>query len=278
MFGKLKEKLKELVAYKSFEMTRRGWEARVKLGRWEGLNVDLTAWSRTGAWDLGVVLDVGDGWGDEDVALRVGLGFVQTCVSVEWPKVLRDLAGKLCSLGRSRPNSRQTGLRLGYDPDHGLTLRASVFNTDDWSRDASFLAQGWSKYIELADVIFGKAEYQEAEKKKKKVTLKLPEGEYEAKVTTWACRWVRPRLPTPRWSYRANVDVKVGIENHHDKGPLWGTCFAVSEHRLRAKEAANKFIGDVLKERLKYGGTWMAEHRQPKPTEPAEDLNQAAVQ
>lgn len=278
MFEKLIEKAKALVIHKRFEKTRWGWSARATFGWWERPNVSVSVWSREAVWDLGVVLHIGDGGGDDDAKLYIGLGPAQACVSVEWPEVLGKVTRWLSGIGRKYPESRWTGVDLRVDPDSGAVLRLQLFEAEDWSRDGSFLAQGWKWRVDLADVIFGKAEYQEAEKKKKKVMLKFPEGEYEAKVTTYACRWVRPRLPTPEWSYRAKVDVKVGIDNHHDKGPLWGTCFAVSEHRLSAKGAANKFIGDVLKERLKYGGTWMAEHRQPKPTEPTEDLNQAAVQ
>lgn len=147
---------------------------------------------------------------------------------------------------------RTTGIRIF---DNAIWIDIWV-NENEWRRDWPF----WKKThrISPADILLGRPEHCEGEVSEHQVMVKMPEGEYPAKVKMFTSTWKRPRWPFAKRLRRADIEPETPIplpgkgENSwdmDDDATYSMTCPAESP-----EEAAIRLAASVIRDREKYGG------------------------
>lgn len=237
---------------------------------------------RTKRLELGWEIMIDGGGGDSDGHLWIKLPFLFLSFSPEniSPEWLKRLVWK-------RPRhtyARECGTCIGLALDGAMPevrVRVCVWaDPNAWSRDGNrtwpWKSTGWQWSWDMFDTLLGKVQCESKDKETHAATVRLPEGDYTAKVEIQRCRWWRPRWPlkSPLW-WRGNVSVEQGVETDGGwKGPVFAMSLPVESDRPHPQTLANRFAVSILKDRYRKRGTWCAEWR-PPPTPETDDTPRA---
>lgn len=191
--------------------------------------------------------------------LRIFLGtehrFARTLVKAIAPVLARDFY---------KHAAGEFGVEF-YTCDGSWVLRGGFNSPDDghWPNKRAF-------YIDLKDLLLGKAVYTEGAGQPVTRTIHLAEGAYELRLTPLDSTWKRPRWPWAAKAHRYSWEVVRGADGRTGlpvpgKGENSYDCDedAISGGTFRASnpdDAAGQIVGDVMHDRARRASpTWMPE-------------------
>lgn len=112
--------------------------------------------------------------------------------------------------------------------------------------------------------LLGRRQYSTVELERRRVRLSFPEGTYDAEIILTEDTRKRPRSPFVRRIKRAEIKVELGVpvpgkgENSWDCGE--DAIYSLTTPAISVNEAIGKFVADVYRTRLRYGGSeWKPE-------------------
>lgn len=170
------------------------------------------------------------------------------------------------------------------------TITVSAWTNGQWAdfdrSHAPWLTNGWTAHLDVVHALLGDVVFDRDAEEVSGVVVQLPEGTYNATLTSWRQRHYRKRaLVKPEWSWRFSVEVEEGVpipgrgENAYDidEDAIYAITFPESVNPTHEVLAARAFADSVLQARLRYANRvdwaprdgWPAHCRQPQPDTPA---------
>lgn len=141
-----------------------------------------------------------------------------------------------------------------YDPIENnfvhwrLWRNPHIGNSNDW-RDSGLF---------IDDLIFGPEKYSQQDIEIRRITIKMPEGDYEATARRHISTWTHKRWRKPRSMSRVTIDIPNGIphpghgENDWDQDD--DATFAWTTKADTIDQAVENLKARIIEERERYGG------------------------
>ncbi len=136
-------------------------------------------------------------------------------------------------------------------------------NTHEWSSKTPKWKNG---SFDVLNFFLGKNKYSERDIENSDVEIPMPEGSYKGNVRMFESTWKRPR-----WFANRLIRADVNVENDPipipGKGTMSYNCGDDATYSMTCpansiEEAVGKMVGNTLRTRKKYGGTWKWERNE----------------
>lgn len=204
--------------------------------------------------------DIGLATHDDFLKFSISLFFFSIYLSWDWHKAASWLSNLI----------KRKDENYGSGRDIGFLLLGDTVTINLWSDPMEHRGNDpkwWHTYINLSDLVFGRAKCTTKELESHNLPIPMPEKAYPAIIKLIEYTWKRPRWPFPKSIKRCEIEIE-GNEGvpFEGKGENSYDCGIDATHGMTTgkvrdvQEGVGIFVAHCLRDRIKNGGwddwTW----------------------